>query len=568
MALLRKNGYGAKLAFVVLLLLFAAGLRIPGITYGQPDPAYFPSYARNQTLSPNSAFHPDEFHQVSKPLQMLLRRQLHPQFFENPNFLINLNFVTYWLTNAEDGLTLADRENIDGTDQDIGAREYAPFRLYVQTRYFSALGGLLAVAGAFALGKQLSGHPFGGAIAGLLTAVSLPMVQHAHYATTSSLAAGFAAVSAWAALATLRENQGQRGLLVLSGIMAGLAAGCRYNAAAVSLVLFFVGCVLLYRNPSRAMLRQVLLGWLLFPVSFVLTTPYLLRDPAMFLHDFQYISNQYVADGATGVSKWVGLFYEYRYLVVFGVGIPATVLGVLGVAIAFFRPRVSRQGNSTALPMLLLLGFIVPYSYVVLRTVRPNMAEQMLVPIIPVFAALSGLGAVQLRTWLPGPAQVRGGLIAAAIVAMPLVYTLPALQLFHTDTRDLMTAWITEHVPPGTTIHLNGSYNVALDPAYFPQTQNYYGSYPTPEELRASGVDLVLLSDALLYDDLLNPLITPSQKEFIRDYLALWDNLPVLARVERPVWPGSDQFMNSMRIWHSPTLTLYCLDEAACAAMR
>ncbi|MBN2469307.1 MAG: hypothetical protein JXN59_01185 [Anaerolineae bacterium] len=548
----------------LLLLLLAAALRIPGITYGQPDMAYLPSYVDNQTLTANSAFHPDEFLQVMTPLRMLLRKQLHPHFFENPNFLINLNFVTYWLTNAEHGLTLSDREHINGTELDIGGREYAPFRLYVQTHYFSALGGVLAVAGAFGLGRRLSKRGVPVITAGLLTAVSLPMVQHAHYATTSSLAAGFAAASAWAALAALASPSRRRSLLALSGITAGLAAGCRYNAAAISLVVFFTGIILLYRSRTRGMARQVALGWLLFPVSFVLTTPYLMRDPQKFIEDLQYISNQYAGEQVAGL-KWLGLFYEFRYLALLGLGIPAIGLLVLGIGIPLLRQRAPLKQNSTALQVALLLSFILPYSYVVLRTVRPNMAEQMLVPLIPVLASLIGLGAVWAARWLPGAAPLRGGLVIAAVVAMPLTVTLPALRLFtQTDTRDQMTAWITEHVPAGTVIHLNGAYNVALDPALFPHTQNYYGVYPAPDELRAEGVELVLLSDALLYDDLLNPLVSPEQKELTRDYLALWDSLPILIRLERPTWPGYDQFMNSMRIWHHPGLTLYCLTEEAC----
>ena len=85
------------------------------------------------------------------------------------------------------------------------------------------------------------------AVAGLLVAVSMPMVQHSHYATTSSLAAGFALLSIWASLAALRCSQRAAiwpRYLALAGIAAGLSAGNRYNAAAVGIVVFLAGWVL------------------------------------------------------------------------------------------------------------------------------------------------------------------------------------------------------------------------------------------------------------------------------------------------------------------------------------
>ena len=44
-----------------VLLLFAAGLRIIGISFGQPNPDYFPSYAPYGMVHEQLPVHSDEF---------------------------------------------------------------------------------------------------------------------------------------------------------------------------------------------------------------------------------------------------------------------------------------------------------------------------------------------------------------------------------------------------------------------------------------------------------------------------------------------------------------------------
>ncbi len=565
----------AELFFVVMMLVFAAGLRLIGNTFGQPNPDYYPSYTPRQMIHSNTALHSDEFHFVSKPLQMLVKRQLHPHFFENPNFLINLNFVTYWLTGADNGITLADREG-------VGAREYAPFHLYPYVRTLSALGGVLAVAGTYAIARFMAGR-HAAAAAGMLVTVSLPMVQHAHYATTSSLAAGFAAVSIWAAFATMRRADGgqtrlTRGLFALAGLAAGLAAGNRYNAAAVSIVVCVAGLILLYRHRTRQMLSTVGVGWALFPLSFLFTTPYLLRDPEKFMADFRYITGQYAAGTGISFSTAYGLYFEYRYLVLFGIGLPAAMAVLLGLYAAW-RTRPTRadflrcilRRNSAALYTTVLLLYVLPYSIVILRTPRPSSAEQMLLPVIPVFAAFAGMGVCWLSERLTLPARARIPGLIVILVIMPLVFTVQAVQLFaQVDTRAVMETWIYEHLPPGSHVHLTGPYNVALDESIFPTTQTYGGDLLPLDDIRALEADYLVVADTWFKDISLAWEVIPADyRQEVQAYLETFDHdLQRLAQLDSPAWIGRDQFMSSMRAWHDPALTVYCLHEAACDAVR
>ncbi len=550
---------GADWFYVVALLLFAAGLRFVGIDFGQPDPEYSQSTYPQQMLHEQTPLHPDEFLFITRPLRMVLTGQLNPQFFENPSFLINLNFVTFFLTDAGNGLTHEARANLSG-------RSYAPFHLYLIGRTYSALGGLLAVAAAYALTLRTAGR-FAAATVGLLVAVSFPLVQHSHYATTSSLAAGFATVALWAGISSLyRQGKSQRYLFLLAGIGAGLAAGNRYNAAVVSLVVFCAGLVLLYRN--REHWRTVFSGWLLFPLTFIVTTPHVIFDTQKFLDDVRYISNQYLFGqaGARLVSPETGLLMEYQYLIVFGIGIPAAIMILVGfVDVWWSRSKLLLRQNASLLAMLLILAYLVPYSLVILRTVRPNGADQLLVPAIPAFAILAGSGIGWLyRQWLANRRLLQV-IVVVGIIGFPLAASVQLVRQFNQpDTREIVQRWVYQHLPYGSRIYLSGPYNVPLDAADYRVEQGFTYDERSWGGLLSEGFDYVIVSDALLHNN--NRFIPDDTASFVTVMGAI--NLIEIARVERPVWLGYDWALHTASYWHNPGLVIYCLTEQSCAAVE
>lgn len=527
---------------IVVVLLVAAALRIVGLGFGQPDLAYAPEDAARNTIHENTPLHPDEFLFIQRPLRMLLTGELNPKFFHNPSFLINTNFVVFWLTGERQHLSWEGREA-------VGARRAAPFRLYLTGRMFSALGGVLAVAATYGAARYLTDR-WGQIAAAALVAVSLPMVQHAHYATTSSLAAGFVMMAVWASLGTLHRFRWW--MFALAGIGAGLAAGNRYNAAAVSLIVFFVGWVLLWREraPHRALWVGV--GWLLFPLVFVITTPHVIFDTAFFVEEFRFITNQYIGDEQSPLNTvpLIGLGYEYRYLVLYGLGLPAALAGLVGLGIGL-------RGKQTRLALILLLSYLLPYSYVVLRTIRPLGADQMLVPVIPVFALVSGMGfaAITGRT----PRRLRWGLLLALVV-LPLGVTLPVVRQFATpDTRYTAQAWVHANIPAGTRIHLDGPYNVPLDATVYEWTQTYSVSQlPALDDLRAAGVAYVIVSDAWGQHFRRTGYIDPAEVERVTAHFAAYEAaLERVYGVPRPNLPGGDEPMHTASYWHHPRVLIY-----------
>lgn len=526
---------------VVILLLGAAALRLTGLDFGQPNPEY------NRSLHPmlhiSSTLHPDEYFYVSIPYEMLVRGQTYPHFYENPSFLISLNRLTFWLTHSTDNIT-ADRWDTEH----LSNRSFAPFPLYIIGRLYSALSSLLAVAAIYATARFMLGR-YAALLAGLLTAVSFPLVQHAHYATTSSLASGFVALCLWACYAALMRPQKRSWVLLIAGITAGLAAGNRYNAAAVAISFTMTGVFVLLRSGRWQTFLVVIISGALFPITFLLTTPGYLGETEFFWEQFNFIYARYGT-----VGGFVGLGHEYRYILLLGLGIPAAALALLGVGAAWVR-FVRRWRDLTQaqniFPMLIMTAFVLPYSAVVLNTPAYGIGDQLTVPFIPCLFLWAALGFQVLHNrW--GHHRLSTALSVVCVIVFPLLPSLLFVaRLNQQDTRDQLQNWIYTQVPQGSKIHLSGSYNIALDAADYIVTQDYdYGV--SIDDLMSQGVKYLVVSDARAFFD--TRLERPNALDPWRTL-----NLPLIAEIPRWRWWGDDLPVNNGAYWHQPGLRVYCV---------
>ncbi len=541
---------------IVIVLLLAASLRFAGITFGQPNPEY------NRSLYPmlhlQTVLHPDEYFYVAIPYEMAVRGTLNPHFYENPSFLIYLNFFTFKLTNA-----LHDAQPERWAD--MNNRSYAPFPLYVVGRVYSALGGIITVAAVYAAVRLIANHPVA-LCAGLLAAVSFPLVQHAHYTTTSSLAAGGVALCLWACIVSLKlafsgkvtplRRFFQRWwiYLLLAGIAAGLAAGNRYNAAVVSIVVFLTGMVVWLQARTWQRAGWILIGYVAFPMMLLLTTPGILFDFDTFVQQFTFIYQRF-APPATFTGR--GLFYEYRYIVFFGLGLPGMLLACSGVfwvvwAWLWRKPVAIWQTAS-----ILMLSFILPYSLGVLNTSVPEIGDQLTLPVLPAWLILVGIGVAALpsvwqKSW-------RYGLLIVIVVLPLLPLTLPMSHYFtQTDTRYQMQRWIYEHLSKGSRILLAGAYNVPLDFADYDVTQ--YFDYPPVTVIESVAPDYLLVSDAI--DFFQSRLGDWTQNRAVEAY-SVYPQTVSFSRLK--LW-GNEWLPNNFVYWHHPALTLYCIHETVCDA--
>lgn len=549
---------------VSALLLFAAGLRMIGLSHGQLAPSHFPSYAPYGMTHEAAPIHPDEFLSVSIPVNMLLRNRLNPGFFNYPSFIINTNYALLRLTGAADGWSLAPRE-------DYSLRAYADFSLYVFSRMYSVFGSMLTVACAYAITRIIAGR-YAAIFAGLLVTVSYTLVQHAHYIKPASLATGWMMLAVWACVASLvSRRQRERSRMVLAAaVFTGLAATTRYNAAAVAIVVLITGLIELYRNPSQRALLRLFLSWLLIPLVYALCSPYTLRDYESFWRDFSNIVAQYQVPGQVAdyflVDHWTGFAYLWLFIGIFSLGLPALIAAVFAF-IAAWQERGSHffARNTAGLLVIMISPMILAYSLVVMRTIRPGHTDHMILPILPFIAIFSGVGADWIGRKIKSPSQITLPVLTLVLIIQPLVMSVQVVEMFsQPDTRQVMLQWIHEHIPRGSSFFLNGSYNVPLDEQYYPsesQPERYRVDIPSGEAF-----DYMIVSDALAFDILRAPAIVPAQViEWQREYLRHLDSMyPRLAEISRPAWTGSEAMMNMAPYWHNPTLILYCLKPALC----
>ncbi len=549
------------------LLLFAAALRILGISYGNMNPAYFPSYVPYGMLHEQAPIQPDEFFSVAIPANMTLRNTYNPEFFNYPSFIINVNLVLNQVTGALDGLSLADRAG-----RPVSA--HAGFSLYVFTRMYSVFGGMLQVACAYAISRLAAGR-FAAICAGLLVAVSYTLVQHAHYAKPGSLAVGWMMLAAWACFASLssRGNNRRITMWLLACAVSGIAVTTRYNALAIAPLVACVGSLLICRHRSRSIVVAVFLGMLLAPLAFIVGSPYVLLDFEHFWRDFSLIVGQYTLTGEGVpeyflVDHWAGLGYLVMYSALFALGLPALVMAGLSLIAAWTeRPRrdLLRQ-NTPSLFITLVAIVVLLYALVALRTVRPGHSDQLLILVLPFVAVLSAGGADWLNRRLKLPARLTMPVFALALVAQPLVLSVQVVRMFsQPDTRHIMLEWIHDNIHYGARFYINGPYNVPLDAAVYPNDSRF--GYYTSQLLSGDAYDYMIYADARAFDVLRShEIVPPDVVAQQRDYLDLLDSTYLrVAHIDRPSWTGSTAMINMAAYWHNPMLILYCVNAASCA---
>ena len=202
--------------------------------------------------------------------------------------------------------------------------------------------------------------------------------------------------------------------------------------------------------------------------------------------DVRFISNQYLTGegGFATVSPFYGLALEWQYLITFSMGVPAMLLAVIGVF---------HWGKKRNVFGGVLLVYVLIYSLIILRTVRPNGADQLLILLIPSVAIVVGGGA----SWLANRVNQRwisAGLLIA-VVAIPLSLSIQLISQFkQDDNRQDVLDWVNTNLPDNASVYLIGPYNVPLDSDNFEWTQVFQED-DMLDEIQAD-FDYLIVSDA------------------------------------------------------------------------
>jgi 4-amino-4-deoxy-L-arabinose transferase-like glycosyltransferase len=304
------------------------------------------------------------------------------------------------------------------------------------------------------IGERL--RPGAGFLAGLAAACAPTLIHTARPLYVDTLMAALAVAAVERALAWRARSGASR--FAAAFVCAGLAAGCKYPAAALLAPLALA-------LAARARWRAILLvvpGALLALATFLATTPYALIDRPTFRRDLDFL-RALAGEGHFGNFERAGLAYHLGNL---GRDLGWPALALLGASLALLGSSLARRSGPQPDPprpprspasraregpahdphrdpvarLVLwsaLLGFAVPVSVARIEV------ERYLAPVIPFAALLAADAARTLAVRVRGRARPWAAPAAWALIGVPaLAAGLPAARSIADATRLDAAGWI------------------------------------------------------------------------------------------------------------------------------
>lgn len=396
---------------IAAVILGALALRLYGIGWGLPDVLH------------NYSYHPDEFLAVGAAASII--QTALPRFYNYPSLYLYISALVIFIA-AWTGLAATTAAT------------------FLCARLVTAAMGIGTVAITYWAGRVI----FGGS-AGLIAAVVLCIapihVQHSHFATVDVPSTLFVAAAIGYAGRILKGG-GKRDY-VLGGIMAGLAAGTKYNAGLVLLAPIAAHFFRPSAGASRAAGR-----WLLLIVgcalgAFVVSTPGLILQWSNFRYGFTYeMEHAALGHGLVFAGTGNGFIYTFATSLWWGMGPGLAVLFAVAAVYGLWKrdPRV-----------LMVLCFVIPY-YALISLSHVRFVRYTL-PLFPAAALLIGWLALNVwdrirRSRAPRIGWVWAGACGIVFIAT-FAYTLALDGLFtQPDPRSRAARWIFANAPRGSAI--------------------------------------------------------------------------------------------------------------------
>lgn len=427
----RRSQSEGRIGLILGVLLAGSfALRLVGIDHGLPQ-----------------VYNPDEELHFVPQAAAAADGDLNPGYFQNPSALTYLLAIVLRVVYLGRDVT----EQL-ATD---------PGEVFLVARLVVAVLGTVLVYLVYRLGRRLFGAAAGLAAGALLGFAFLP-VFYGHHALNDIATLIPVTLVIWAALRA--AESGRLADFVLAGAMVGLAAGTKFSAGPVALVVGFAGLmrILEHKNQVRPMVVALTCAGAACLVTFVLVNPFLVIDIRTALTQFNGQSAQLPA-GKVGQSGAAWSYYPLSLL--WGLGLVPVAMALLGTAAGL---------RSTPRRTLLLLLF--PVGLYLYAATQGRFFARWMLPTYPVLAILAGLGAVVLARWVSARLNERGRphlarlvlpLVALLVLAQPLADSVRSdVLLTRADTRTLARAYIRDHLPAGARIVVEPAFPAAyLGPA-------------------------------------------------------------------------------------------------------
>jgi len=303
-----------------LVLGLALVLRLPGLTWGLPDPTHLFSY------------HPDEYHSLRGLLSLVLTGELNPHFFNYGSLYLYLVIAAVLLHHPGAALSAWAEQILSGQAGPL-LRAWT-----LDARLVSLLASALTVYVVYLLGRRLQ-DARAGVLSALLLAVAPLAVLLAHYGTVEATQALFITLCLY--LSVLLFDRPTPRTLAWAGVCAGLAASAKYNGGAVLVAPLLVAWLAPgsgERGSTAARicgrLALVLIGAAL---AFALTSPYTFLAWEEARRDLAFeIKHMRLGEGLPLAADPNGLIYHLRHLLAPGLG-PALLLAGVGAGWVLWR---------------------------------------------------------------------------------------------------------------------------------------------------------------------------------------------------------------------------------------
>ena len=320
---------------------------------------------------------------------------------------------------------------------------------------------------------------------------------------------------------------------LLAGSASGLAAACKYPAGVVAVAI--VGVWLWWRWRERRWSWGLLLSALAALATFLAVMPaFLVHSADAFAgqgRDVFFGLRQYAGSSWIGAAKDSNaLWYGGKLLECFGLG--ALLLGCAGV----FALRGEMRRRFWVL-------MVFPLVYGALIGSMTVAVKRNVLPLLPIAAALLGVGLAAFGSWLarrwPRRRLWLQASVALAALAVPAVAVVRQdLSLTRPGTREVVVDWVNEHLPPGAGI-VKESFTPSFDPSRFVVKQKRYAVRVDPAELWSGRYDFVLIT-ANAYGRFLREanLQKESQRVVAERYRALLAQPEVLSVAPGPLHLG------------------------------
>ena len=306
---------------------------------------------------------------------------------------------------------------------------------HLWVRILGALLGSITVVLVFEFGRRAYGWT-AGFFGGVAVAVAFLQVRDSHFGTLDIPLALACTAALYIAYRTL-EARGFRPLL-LNGLSLGLAASLKYNGA-----FAFAGIAAAQMMRARVERSgwQPLLGRMVLIAAvgigtLVVTSPFLVLDPAMTKHGLGYIF-QHLATTSAPAIGWV----ELAIGLWFGIDPVLVLMGVIGIGYAAWRRQPADW---------ILLVFVLTYFLII--GAGGSVFFRYADPIIPPLLLLAGRALADLvrRAADPGARRLALAAVMVLLTVAPLTHDVRYdLLIQETDTRTLAYDWLAQHVPVG-----------------------------------------------------------------------------------------------------------------------